>query len=355
MCEGSTVEHFALEEARDYIPPLPRGLENDTPKVLIDHRNQIALHRVLLVNRYWDALRAAWPEGTGVHYFVAFELWDGPDHLLLEDEKSRLCDASFRNEVINEVEKRRLRESGCGSNPSTEESDYEEFSDEVPDGQGDTKSKSWKEREVNRFKKLIIKLAGKEDDELRSWRTVHSYFRSHTKLQCKNLYKDLKKSGALTVTFPGPRLVGEVEDLVFEDADRERVKHVCALQFDLDGKTAYAGFRTKAKRELALQSPVANYLDPVTHQRIVYPAVSPDGMLCCMETWMKIGGMKARDFCGREVKCRNARDLKPLCPENIRELIGHIRNLKDCRPPNPRDDTLKEFLGADAPLFLDYD
>jgi hypothetical protein len=321
---------------------------------LVDHRNQVALHRVCLVNKYWDALKAVWPEGTGVHYFVAFERWDGPDHLLIEDERSRLCDAAFRNEIISEVEKRRLKDSGRDSNGSAEESDYEDFSDEMTDdGQGDVKSRTWKEGEVKKFKKLIIHLASKEDDEVRSWRTVQAHFRNHTKLQCQNLYRELRKSGALTVTFPRGKIVEEVEDLVFQDADREKVKHVCALQFDLNGKTAYAGFRTKAKRELALQSPVTNYLDPVTHQRIVYPAVSPDGMLCCMETWVKIGGIKARDFCGREVKCRNARDLKPLCPENIRELIGDIRNLKDCRPPNQLDGILREFLGADAALFLD--
>jgi hypothetical protein len=50
---------------------------------------------------------------------------------------------------------------------------------------------------------------------------------------------------------------------------------------------------------------------------------------------------------GRELKSKNARELTPVTPEKVLELIPRIHNLSECRPANPADDTLKEFMGSD--------
>jgi hypothetical protein len=95
-----------------------------------------------------------------------------------------------------------------------------------------------------------------------------------------------------------------------------------------------------------MQNPLENYIDQITAQKILIPAVSPDFYLLDYTTWCKTLQKNSQNPFTRNHLTR--RQLIFVTYDNVQELAPKIVNLNESRPKNPADDRLADFLGNDV-------
>jgi hypothetical protein len=189
---------------------------------------------------------------------------------------------------------------------------------------------SWSAFEMSKFRYALQEYAGKRPD----WRALARRFPGKSQEECRRLYSKMKESKQIDI------------DLV--DAEEEpgngldRFKYVTVVQFCYKRSHAWVGPLGRQLKDRAMRNPLLNYVDTVTHKKIIYPAVSPSMHLLDYTTWLRIIQRKGPNpYTGEKVA---KRWLELVTMENIRELANKIRNLEESRPPDPADDHLAEVL-----------
>jgi hypothetical protein len=125
----------------------------------------------------------------------------------------------------------------------------------------------------------------------------------------------------------------------------EAIHGVVAIHFTFNEQKCWVMPEGWRFRKYALQNPLENYIDQVTQQKILIPAVSPDFYLLDYMTWCKVHEEDSQNPFTRSHF--NMRQLTFVTYDNVQELAPKIVNLNESRPKNPADDRLADFLGKE--------
>jgi hypothetical protein len=289
--------------------------------------------RIKRVNDHYDAMKEAWPDGSALEFVLAHELMMGTTEVDILDA---LRDPAFRQRVVAVGSERGIpvgapAAPAAPARPPTDQ-DVEESESDDDDDEGDeprSKLVRWSAADTQRFIALL--------DELRdarvSWQTVARRVQGRSAGQCREMYKRLRRANRIDFEFrTKPRA----------EPQAVRVAHIIGIQFSYKNRVAFVCTQGDKLRQVASTNPLVNYVDPITAQKIVYPAISPDFYVLDYMTWCKVlTKHPVNPFTNLHM---NKRQLKFLSVYNIRKYVKKIVNLDACRPLNPEDDNLAELL-----------
>ena len=329
-----------------------------------------AKNRVKRVNANYSKLQYVWPDGDGIDYFVAFEMF------------SNLSDKEIRNELMNQENVRKVLEeveNRKKGNPSVKqivvpsnfyslypdddnvdddnesESDYDY--DTTNDGEENLimsleqkrKYVHWTDEDLDKFIHLM-----QTQSKKMTWTTVAKQFRDRTAEQCHNLYYRLRREKRLNETFIAKRELKEKKTnyvkgkkeklpakLTISDEEIKMMDHIKALIFCCGSQKAIVGPFTRKMKDYACRNPLFQCTDTITEQPLFIPAISPYGTVFDYETWMRIMDDDQIDPNIR-LKINSKSDIKILTDENFEKYKGMIRNLTEIGykepAPQPPDD-----------------
>lgn len=351
--------HLRYEDWEPYTEPYPEGCDEETKAYLSDIRRKSAEHRIRKVNELYDSLKEAWPEGTAIDFYIALGKGNRTDDQIVE----LLADPEFIRQVVKESERLGIRKPAAETEDdnseeiATEGDKEEEFDSETDsdddddDNDGTTRSRRtarrWTEAETAQFKQVVKDVAEANG----TWKDIVRHFPGRTKEQCQTLYHRLRSTKELNINFrprKGANAAGSrgASQRAKDERDRtksmqNKLRHIHGLHFIYKKMDSWVGPMSEKLRCIANSNPVVNYIDQITAQKIVYPAVSPDGYLLDYRTWMKVLSQDPKNPFTRAHM--NKRQLEYLTCENINIYLDKIVNLEESRPPNPEDDLLRNY------------
>jgi hypothetical protein len=274
-------------------------------------------------------MKEAWPEGSALQFVLAYELMDSCEFEILE----ALRDPAFQQRVVAVASERGIPIGGAPATPTGRPADPNlEESESDDDDEGDEPRSKWVRWSAPDTQRFIAVL-----EELRearvSWQTVARRIPGRSAGQCRDMYKRLRRANRIDFEFKASSRA---------EPQGIRVAHIIGIQFSYKNRTAFVCTQGEKLKQVAGANPLINYVDQITAQKIVYPAISPDFYLLDYMTWCKVlTALPVNPFTNRHM---NKRQLKFLSVYNIRKYADKIVNLEACRPPNPEDDNLAELL-----------
>jgi hypothetical protein len=329
---------LTFEDWIPYAPALPEGLDDPTP--LIAYRRRLIEHRLATVNRDFNELKEAWPDGTALHFMLASELYTGPEVEFI----AKLRDVNFIRKVLGEAKTRGIHQGSLAipaaslrsAPPVVPLDETDSDSEDDTDSGGARKPKhnraTWSALEMSSFRLILNELSPNPA----SWKAVARRFTGKTPDDCRYLYRRMRSTNQLDTDLTGP----------WEDSlpAGDRFKRVTVIQFCYKQMSAWVGPQGQTHKDRAMQNPLLNYVDQMTGNKIIYPAISPDFYLLDYRTWLKVIQEQGADpFSRRHL---NKRQLIILNADNINEYQAKIHNLEASKPLHPADDHLEEFLHA---------
>jgi hypothetical protein len=287
--------------------------------------------RIGWVNERYDAMKKAWPDGSALEFVLAYELMDSCEFEILD----ALRDPAFQQRVVAVASERGIPIGGAPAAPAGRpaDRDLDESESDDDDECDEPRSKwvRWSAADTQRFIAVLEELR-----EARvSWQTVARRIQGRSASQCRHMYKRLRRANRIDFEF---RTSSRAEPQGI------RVTHLIGIQFSYKNRLAFACTHGDKLRQVASANPLVNYVDQITAQKIIYPAISPDFYLLDYMTWCKVlTSLPVNPFTNLHM---NKRQLKFLSVYNIRKYVDKIVNLEACRPPNPEDDNLAKLLEA---------
>jgi hypothetical protein len=336
----SPFPHLTYSDYIPYLPPPFEFMTNEAAQRLQAFRRRTIECRIRWVNEKWSELKSVWPQGSGLEYLIAFELLN-PDQDIMES----LASQEFIKQVIALASQRgipvretvRLPKPSVTPEPSddTDSDDCDSFDGE--DQEEDSHARftaRWTVRETARFIDVLR-------EQPPSWKAISRRFPGRTTKQCRLQYKKLRRQGRIEFEYPPQE--DQSEEAVQQRKLTERVHNIIAINFSFKEQRCLVIPKGQRYRQIAMQNPLVNYVDQITAQKILFPAISPDFYLLDYTTWCRLLSTSSEN--PFTTKHLNKRQLRFITYENIHEFADKIVNLEPSRPPNPADDKLAEFLG----------
>jgi hypothetical protein len=336
--------HLTFDQWRPYIQPFQVPPNSDLRVAAhVEKTNILTIRRrIQLVNELYEPMKTIWPDGSAFDFCIALELEPMNDENVLES----LQNPEFIIKVLTEAERRGIKHNKVllptvspqkpppkkRTNRRRRFQFQESSSDDDDDFNDEPKRKvpsyRWFPREIKRFKELITELA---QDETNSWWNVVQNFPGRTIEECETLYRKLHKSGELQVLF-NPK----------DEILRKKVKSLVCLEFKFKETRNFVGQVPDRFEYARRNNPLINYIDQISGEKLIFPAVSPDFYVLDYFTWTKCFAQKrCNPYTKREMSLQ---DLILLTFDNIGEFYQKIVNLDESRPKNPEEDLLETFL-----------
>jgi len=76
-------------------------------------------------------------------------------------------------------------------------------------------------------------------------------------------------------------------------------------------------------------NPLPGFMDPITQEEVVKPAISPLGYVMGYGTWVRILTQEPKNICPFTKQKVTARELVKITPENVDEYFNKIKNMNN--------------------------
>jgi hypothetical protein len=318
-----------------YLPPFPDSIDEADIPAVANLRRRVAERHIKIVSQSFDDFKNAWPGGSVYDFVLALELYKGcDDDILLEFQNP-----NFIRKVLQEGQTRGLHSRVDLPAPSLktappvmplDDSDSDDDSDDESRSRRQRHRPDWCALDMWKFRAALNEYAGRSPD----WRAIAKRFPGKSPDDCRHLYVKMKRSNQIPSDFLEVPHEREDRAAKFRDV---MVVRFCYKQFQ-----TWVGPQSQKLRNAAVENPFKNYIDQVSNEKIVYPAVSPGMYLLDYNTWLKVILESGQDPFSRQKLTK--RSLVLVTRENLRDFVHKIRNLEASRPPDPADDHLAEVL-----------
>ncbi|OHT08958.1 hypothetical protein TRFO_22291 [Tritrichomonas foetus] len=331
----SEIYVLTYEEVEPFIPPDPENVDEGVRDYIRQNKRNMVKRRVARVNSLYDEFSLFWPQGTPILFYFALEMCKDVEIEVLE----RLQDPVFIRSVIERFEtlkKGSSPEKIVSEKPSIlNDDDFESTDDESDENfqtpTEKTKSHHFTQEETKKFIGIISGLT-----KPTSWKDISKAMHGKQQKECKALYKRLNEEGVLESSFVTANFTKTepAEDL-------SQFSHIKSLFFVCGDQRSVVGPQNMKMKEYAMSNPLFNYIDMLTQEPMIVPALSPDGYVLDYSTWTRLLKDKDHNTNPFTRNIVNRRQLIILTTENIDQYRHMIINLEEMTPPSLKNDNEK--------------
>ena len=334
---SETLDALSFDDVAPYIPPDPVDVDEPTIQFIRNNKKSLIERRVARINSMYTELIQFWPEGSPLQFYFALEMCNDVEVDLLEN----LQDPKFIQRVIDHFE---TLSKGKGDTEQSEEKDHindglkdefefiefseSDFDDESFSIPGFTHQKphQFTPLELRKFQNLISSLT-----KPTSWKEISKTMHGRTQKECKLMYKKLYEEGVLDSPFVKNSFIKTDKSKSENLSQFKPFTHIKSLVFLCGDQRSVVGPQSMKYKEYAMTNPLFQYMDIITQEPMLVPALSPDGYVFDYSTWTQIlkGGKGINPFTQNVVY---RRQLVILTDENINEYRGKIMNLEKIIP-----------------------